>query len=91
MLSLAASALSLLWLLYAIWCASIQGAASGNLLGGVGVLAFLMQLAALVTAVRALREEDVFRGLPKAAVAAALLVLLLWLAVYGLGVSMLVL
>lgn len=91
MLSLAESAASLFWLVYAIWCTSTEGAAASNLLGGVGVCAFFLQLAALVTGVRALREENVFRGIPKTSIAVAVLGLLLWTAMYGLGVSMLLL
>ena len=84
--SLLLSVLSLAWLVYAICQTVLKGAAAGNLLGGVGMLAFLLQIFALVLAVRSLREEDVFRGIPKTATATAAALLFLWTAVYGLGV-----
>jgi hypothetical protein len=60
---------------------------SPNLLGALGVFALLLSLWALVLAARALKEEDVFRGLPKASLAVSLLILLLWVLLYALGVS----
>ena len=83
--SLVLSAFSLIWLIYAVSQAFLLGDAAGNVLGGVGMLALVLQIFALVLAVRALREEDVFRGIPKLAAVAATLLLLLWMAVYGLG------
>jgi uncharacterized membrane protein len=83
--SLLLSFLSLGWLIYAVCCAYVLSDRSPNLLGGLGVLALLLSLRALVLAARALKEEDVFRGLPKVSLAAALLILLLWVLVYGLG------
>lgn len=83
--SLMLSAFSLIWLIYGIYGSFLLGDASGNELGGLGVLALILEVFALIFAVRALREEDVFRGIPKAATAAALLLLLLWAAIYGLG------
>ena len=50
------------------------------------MLALVLQIFALVFAVRALREDDVFRGIPKAAVVTAVVLLLLWAGVYGLGI-----
>lgn len=84
--SLVISAFSLIWLFYSIYRAFVMGTASGNVLGGIGMLALLLQLAALVFAIRSLREENVFRGIPKAAAAFSLLLFLLWAAVYGLGI-----
>jgi hypothetical protein len=83
--SLILSLLSLGWLIYAICRAYVQGNQSPNLLGGLGVLALLLSLRALVLGIRALKEEDVFRGIPKVSLATALLILLLWALVYGLG------
>ena len=80
------SAFSLVWLIYCIGRAFVLGSGAGNELGGVGVLALLLEVLAFVFAVRALREEDVFRGIPKAAAACALLLFLSWAAVYGLGI-----
>ena len=89
-LSLAGSVVSLAWLVYAIWQTSQFGDQTGNLVGGVGALILVLQFFALVTAVRANREEDVFGGIPKVALAIAILMLVLWIAIYGLGVSMLI-
>ncbi len=85
MISLALSAFSLVWLIVSIVRMSVYQS-SARLFGGIGTLALVLQLLALMAAVRALREEDVFRGIPKAAMAAAVLVFLLWAGVYGLGV-----
>lgn len=84
--SLVLSAFSLIWLIYGVYRTFVLGDAGGNVLGGVGVLALLLQVFALVFAVRSLREEDVFRGIPKAAVVLAVLLFLLWAAIYGLGI-----
>ena len=88
-LSLAGSAVSLIWLIYALFQTSRLGDQTGNLIGGIGALVLLLQFAAFVTAIRANREENVFRGIPKLALAAAILLLLLWIAIYGLGIAML--
>ena len=85
-LSLFLSAFSFVWFLYAVSQTFRLGDAAGNILGGVGMLSFVFQIFALVFAVRALHEEDVFRGIPKAATVAAVLLLLMWMAVYGLGI-----
>lgn len=80
------SAFSLVWLLYAVSQTFRRGESAGNILGGIGMLSLVLQIFALVFAVRALHEEDVFRGIPKVATVAAALLLILWIAVYGLGV-----
>ena len=86
-LSLAGSVVSLVWLVYAICQTSRLGDQTGNLIGGIGAIVLVLQFAALVTAIRANREEDVFRGIPKVALLFAILMLLLWIAIYGLGIS----
>lgn len=86
-LSLAGSVISLIWLIYAICQTSRLGDRAGNLIGGVGTLMLVLQMAAFVVAIRANREEDVFRGIPKVALVVAVLMLLLWAAIYGLGIS----
>lgn len=84
--SLVLSAFSLIWLLYSVYRTFVMGDGGGNVLGGVGMLALVLEVFALVFAVRSLREEDVFRGIPKAAAVLALLLFLLWAAIYGLGI-----
>lgn len=84
--SLVLSAFSLIWLIYAVSQTFLIGDAAGNVLGGVGMLALVLQIFSLVFAVRALHEDNVFRGIPKAAVVTAVVLLLVWAAVYGLGV-----
>ena len=83
--SLLLSAFSLVWLIYAVSQTFLRGDAVGNVLGGVGMLALVLQIFALVFAVRALQEDDVFRGIPKAAIVSAVVLFLLWASVYGLG------
>ena len=89
-LSLAGSVVSLVWLVYAICQTSRLGDQTGNLIGGIGAIVLVLQFVALVTAIRANREEDVFRGIPKVALLFAILMLLLWIAIYGLGISVLI-
>lgn len=89
-LSLAGSVISLIWLIYAICQTSRLGDRAGNLIGGVGTLMLVLQMAAFVVAIRANREEDVFRGIPKVALVVAVLMLLLWAAIYGLGLSVVI-
>lgn len=89
-LSLAGSAVSLIWLIYALCQTSRLGDQTGNLIGGVGTLMLILQMAACVVAIRANREEDVFRGIPKVALVVAVLMLLLWAAIYGLGLSVVI-
>lgn len=84
--SLVLSAFALGWLIYAVCQTFLLGDAAGNALGGVGMLALVLEIAAFVSAVRALREENVFRGIPTAAVVAAVILFLLWAGVYGLGI-----
>ena len=84
--SLVISIFSLIWLVYAVFRTYLAGDAAGNVLGGVGMLALVLQIFALVFAIRALHEDDVFRGIPKAAGVTAAVLLLLWAAVYGLGI-----
>ncbi len=86
-LSLTGSVISMIWLIYAICQTSRLGDRAGNLIGGVATLMLVLQMAALVVAIRANREEDVFRGIPKVALVVAVLMMLLWAAIYGLGIS----
>lgn len=85
-LSLVLSMLGMGWLIYAVSQTIALGDQAGNILGGVGVIALLLQVEALIFAVRSLHEEDAFKGIPKAATVVAALMLLLWGAVYGLGI-----
>ena len=89
-LSLAGSVVSLVWLVYAICQTNRLGDQTGNLIGGIGAIVLVLQFAALRTAIRANREEDVFRGIPKVALLFAILMLLLWIAIYGLGIAVLI-
>ncbi len=89
-LSLAGSVISMIWLIYAICQTSRLGDRAGNLIGGVGTLMLVLQAAAFVVAIRANREEDVFRGIPKVALVVAVLMMLLWAAIYGLGLSVVI-
>lgn len=89
-LSLAGSVISMIWLIYAICQTSRLGDQAGNLIGGVATLMLVLQMAALVVAIRANREEDVFRGIPKVALVVAVLMMILWAAIYGLGISVVI-
>lgn len=89
-LSLAGSVISMIWLIYAICQTSRLGDRAGNLIGGVGTLMLVLQMAACVVAIRANREEDVFRGIPKVALVVAVLMMILWAAIYGLGLSVVI-
>lgn len=83
--SLVMSVCSLVWLIYAV-CRTFQmGEYAERLLGGVGMLALVLQIAALVLGIRSMHEEDVFRGIPKVSVVVAVVLLVIWTAIYGLG------
>ena len=84
-ISIALSCFSAVWLIYGIAYAYQYGDRSGNRLGAFGMLAMILQVVSLVRAYRSTKEEDVFPGTPRLAVGLALLLLLLWLLVYGLG------
>lgn len=84
--SLFFSFLAFAWLIYAIASAFYLGDACGRYVGGIGTLALLFEFFALLLALRSLKDQKVFPGIPRAAVAFALILLLLWAAVYGLGV-----
>ncbi len=87
--SLAISCCSLAWLCFSIFQFYRLGPGAGNIYGGIGMFALLLQILAFILAIRALREQDVFRGIPKASAAVSVAVLLAWAAVYGLGVYVL--
>ncbi|MBO5245702.1 MAG: hypothetical protein J6B28_00390 [Eubacterium sp.] len=89
--SMVLSALSLSWLLYALRQTFLVGDQAEKLLGGIGMLVLILQVIALRMGIKALKEEDVFRGIPKVSVLLAVLLLLIWLAVYGLGIYTMVL
>ena len=83
--SIALSCLSGTWLLYGVSYAYRHGGQSGNYLGAFGVFSLILRVLALVYAYRSTKEEDVFPGTPRIAVILALLLVILWLLVYGLG------
>ena len=57
-------------------------------LGSAGILALFGGLAAFIQAVKSLREEDVFRGIPIASMILSLLASGGWIALYAVGFSL---
>lgn len=85
-LSLVLSILSVTGLLHGLRMAFHMGENSGRISGSIGMFAFLIEIVAFMIGIRSLKEEDVFRGIPKTSVVVAVIILLLWVALYGWGI-----
>lgn len=85
-ISLVLSFLSITGLFHGLRMAFRMGENSGRLLGSIGMFAFLLVIVAFMIGIRSLKEEDVFRGIPKTSVVMAVTILLLWIALYGFGI-----
>ncbi len=85
MLACAVAAASIFALAYLVLSSFWQKGNGGAYLGGVGILAMLAALAALILAVGSLREEDSFRGFPLASILLSVLAAGAWIALYAVG------
>ena len=57
----------------------------GPYIGCAGIICFLAALGGIIAAILAIRDDDVFPGLPRAAFLVSLFGALVWLIIYGLG------
>ena len=84
--SLILSGLTIICMIVSVRQAYISDGQGGKMLGGAGVSALIVEIAAFVLAVQAMREEDVFRGIPKSAMGISVVLLLGWIVIYGIGI-----
>lgn len=65
---------------------SFRQKGDGNIyLGSAGILALAAALASFVVAVKSLREEDTFRGIPAASMLLSVLAVGFWISIYAVG------
>ncbi len=85
MLACAVAAASIFALIYLVFSSFLQKGNGSIYMGSAGMLALAAALFAFVQAVRSMREEDTFRGLPIASVALSVLAVGAWSALYVAG------
>ena len=88
MLACALAAASIFALIYLILASFQQKGNGGAYLGGIGIFALFVALAALIQSVKSLREEDAFRGIPIASMLLSVLAAGAWIALYTVGFLM---
>lgn len=88
MLACFLAAASIFVLIYLIFEAFIQKGDASVYFGSAGILALAVAVAAVVLAVKSLREEDVFRGFPIASMLLSILATVSWLGLYALGFAL---
>lgn len=88
MLACFLAAASIFVLIYLIFEAFIQKGSASVYFGSAGILALAVAVAAVVLAVKSLREEDVFRGLPITSMLLSILAMVSWLGLYALGFAL---
>ena len=88
MLACALAAASIFALIYLVMASFWQNGNGSVSLGGMGILALFVALAAFVQAVKSLREEDSFRGIPIASMLLSVLAAGAWIALYVAGFMM---
>lgn len=89
---MAATGLAAVLLLIYIIFVNLAFRADGNLsmyYGSVGVMAILVSVAAAVTAVTSLREEDSFKLFPRLGLGLSILSMGCWIGTYAMGVYIL--
>ena len=85
MLACFLAAASIFALAYLIGNSFLQKGDGSVYLGSAGILAFVAALASFVQAVKSMREEDTFRGIPVASVVLSVLASGAWIALYTVG------
>lgn len=85
MLSCALAAASIFALLYVFYNSFTKQGNGSVYLGSVGILALAVAIAAFVQAIKSLKEEDTFRGIPIFSVILSFLTMGAWFAVYIAG------
>ena len=82
------AAASIFALAYLIGNSFLQKGDGSVYLGSAGILALAAALASFVQAVKSVREEDTFRGIPVASVVLSVLASGAWIALYTVGFMM---
>ncbi len=85
MLACALAAASIFTLVYLVSTSFLQNGNGSVYLGSAGILALVVAVIAFVQAVKSLREEDTFRGIPAASMALSILASGAWIALYTVG------
>lgn len=85
MLACVLAAASIFALVYLVAESFLQGGNGSVYLGSAGILALVVAVASFVQAVKSLREEDTFRGIPVASMALSLVAAGAWIALYAVG------
>lgn len=88
MLACFLAAASIFALIYMIMTSFWQKGNGSVYLGSTGLLALAAAVAAFIQAVKSLREEDTFRGIPVISVILSLLASGAWIALYAVGFSL---
>lgn len=88
MLACVLAAASIFVLIYLIFEAFIHRGNGSVYFGSAGILALAVAVAALAQAVKSLREEEVFRGIPIASALLSVFATGAWLALYALGFAL---
>lgn len=82
------AAASIFALLYLAYVSFSQKGNGSVYLGSAGVLALFAAAVSFAQAVRSLREEDTFRGIPVFSVVLSILAAAAWIAIYAAGFAM---
>ena len=85
MLACALAAASIFALVYMALLSFWQKGNGSVYLGSAGILALAVALTAFIQAVKSIREDDTFRGIPIASIILSVLAAGAWIAVYTAG------
>lgn len=88
MLACFLAAASIFALIYMIMSSFMRKGEGSVYLGSAGILALIAAVAAFVQAVKSLREEDSFRGIPIVSILLSLLASGAWIALYAVGFTL---
>ncbi|MBO5373778.1 MAG: hypothetical protein J6A75_13815 [Lachnospiraceae bacterium] len=85
MLSCALTAASIFAFIYVLYNSFSKQGNGSVYLGSAGILALVVAIIGFVQAVKSIKEEDTFRGIPILAVLLSFLTMGAWIAVYAAG------
>lgn len=85
MLACFLAAASIFVLIYLVLISFRQGGNGSVYLGSAGILALFAALAAFIQAVKSIREEDTFRGIPMCSMILSFIAAGSWIGIYTIG------
>ncbi len=88
MIACALAAASVFALVYLVARSFLQEGEGGVYLGSAGILALAAAFVAFVQAIKSLREDDTFRGIPAVSMGLSVLAAGSWIALYVVGCMM---